>query len=271
MEQKIIKLLEAAGGRLARSSLFEQLGFPNNRPTQKYWSAEQRLVDSGKVERRRGRSGGLYLTPVDSQEQQEDSALETVVDEEPDAEHLAEADYYGPALKAISEGWATEPGFKQVFATLTARQGRRRTGGKWSRPDIVLCTITDWIFSSRPEGDVRTLEMKRFEALDVLAVYEALSHKSRAHYSYVLVVNYPAELSDEHTADMEVILSVAAQHGIGIITAVDVADWSTWTFELDATRSNANQLAVHQMVLDQVPADVRTQFQKALRSINVQF
>jgi hypothetical protein len=74
---------------------------------------------------------------------------------------------------------------------------------------------------SRPEGEVRTIEVKRFEALDVLAVYEAVSHKSRAHYSYLLIVNYPRALSDDQKANMEGVLAVAGRHGIGVITAVD--------------------------------------------------
>ncbi len=99
-------------------------------------------------------------------------------------------------------------------------------------PDIVLCTVSDWLFSSRPEGDVRTIEVKRFEATDVLAVYEALSHKARSHYAYLLIVGFPAQLTEDQQADFDNLLGVAGKNGVGVITAPDSGDWRTWEFQL---------------------------------------
>ena len=94
----------------------------------------------------------------------------------------------------------------------------------------------------------------------MLAVYEALSHKSRAHYSYLLVVNFPDTLNNDQKAEFDAVLAVAGNHGIGVITSLDENNWSTWNFELDATRSNADHQAINQMLLDQVPKDVRDPF-----------
>lgn len=270
MEQRIVDLLLAADGHLTRAQLWQQLNLPNGEPTDEYWAAEQGLVDTQRIQRRRGRNGGIYYLPpavadaaprVEAGPQEGGAAVQ---------DRGLEQQYYTPVLREILAHWTEQPGFTHVFAHITAGQGRRQTGGRWSRPDIVICTVSDWHFSSRPEGDIRTIEVKRFEALDVLAVYEAVSHKSRAHYSYLLIVNYPREPNDDQKADMEGVLAVAGKHGIGVITAVDADNWATWEFELDASKSDADNQAIHQMLLDQVPPEVRDPFRNALRQINVQ-
>lgn len=271
MQDQIVRLLLDAGGHLTRGQLWVRLALADNEPTQEYWDAEQALVDARRIERRRGRNGGIYLIeqvaipPLAPEQGQHAIPAEPI-----EPELRPENEYYEPVLEQILSHWTEQPGFTHVFGHITAGQGRRQTGGRWSRPDIVVCTVSDWLFSSRPEGDVRTIEIKRFEALDVLAVYEAVSHKSRSHYSYLLVVNHPAQLDDDQKADMEAVLAVAGKHGIGVITARNAGDWATWEFELDATRSDADHQAINQMLLDQVPPNVRDAFRGALRTINVQ-
>jgi hypothetical protein len=244
------------------------LQLPEAIPTDEYWAAEQKLIDEQRIERRRGRNGGIYLLPFDEPKRKSDAeSIATALAAE---QIKAEIGFYQPVIEQIRAHWTEQPGFTHAFAHVTAMQGRRRTGGRWSRPDIVVCTVSDWHFSSRPEGDVRSIEVKRFEALDVMAVYEAVSHRARAHYAYLLIVNYPKEPNDEAKAVMETVLATAGKHGVGVITAVDANDWGTWEFEIDPTRSDADNQAVHQMLLDSVPPEVRDPFRSALRTVNVQ-
>jgi hypothetical protein len=266
MNEEIVRILTEAGGHLTRAKLWERLGLANSEPTDEYWVAEQGLVDALRIQRKRGRSGGIYL--LEQETKKTEDVVSKIISEDIAGTAL-EQNYYAPVLKEILDHWTEQPGFTHVFAHITAGQGRRPTGGRWSRPDIVICAVSDWHFSSRPEGDIRTIEVKRFEALDVMAVYEAVSHKSRAHYSYLLIVNYPKELSEEQKGEMESVLAVAGKHGIGVITAEDATDWATWEFELDAGKSDADSQAIHQMLLDQVPPQVRDPFRSALRTIKV--
>ncbi len=87
--------------------------------------------------------------------------------------------------------WTEQPGFTHVFGAITGLQGRRPTGVDGVALTLCFALFQTGLFSSRPEGDVRTIEVKRFEATDVLAVYEALSHKARSHYAYLLIVGFP--------------------------------------------------------------------------------
>lgn len=268
MKDMILTALAKENGHLTRHQLWGKLFNGKNGQTEaQYWTAyyeaEQALVDDGAVERRRGRAGGIYRIDdqksngrTSSQGFAEDARLEKAA--------------YQPALDALLSRWKEEAGYKSVFGAITSDQGRRKTGGRWTQPDIVICTVSDWIFSSRPEGEIRTIEVKRFESLDVLAVYEALSHKNQAHYAYLLVVGFPEKLDDSQQELYDRVYAVANQHGIGIITAGNVNDWETWAFEVDAMRSNADHAAIHQLVMNQLPKNVRDEFRTAIRSILVQ-
>lgn len=270
MEEEIIGALTAAGGRLVRQNLWEHLD--GDQPSDEYWAAEQALVDGGRIERRRGRKGGIYLLPpqVEVAPGVVPAQPADLGDDPVEVEWERERAFYEPALRTILENWTEQPGFTHVFGSITASQGRRATGGAWTRPDITMCTVSDWIFSSRPEGDVRTIEVKRYDALNVVGIYEAVSHKSRAHYAYLLVVGFPEALAPDQKSDFDNVLSVAGKHGIGVITATDAADWSTWTFELDPSRSDADSQTVNQFLLDQVPAETRDAFRQAIRRVKVE-
>lgn len=262
----ILHLQSAADHRLPRYRLWQVLEGLDGEATPAYWEAEQKLVDQGRIERRQGRNGGIYLIdePISSDADLADVAAEAARDE-----ISGELDHYDPIVSQIEAHWISQLGYTKVFCAKTALQGRRATGGKWSRPDVILCTISDWIFSSRHEGEVRTIEIKRFEALDVLAVYEALSHKSRSHYAYLLIVNFPRDPNSDEKSLFDNVLAVAGKNGIGVITAVDSNDWSTWTFELSPAKSDADNQSIHQLLMDQFPPEKRDQFRTALREVRV--
>lgn len=265
MERQILDLIGAtADRRLPRSELWAKLGI-RNAPLDAYYAAEQALVDMGRIERRRGRNGGIYLLPepeVDAISGNEETRQEAALVDR-------ETDHYKPVLDQILRHWKEQPGFKAVFGAVTGLQGRRATGGRWSRPDIIICTVSEWLFSSRPEGEVRSIEVKRYDALDVMAVYEAVSHKTRSHYAYLLVVGFPEDLTEDQEKDFDTVLAVAGKNGIGVITAGESGDWGTWKFQLYPTRSDADHQEVNQLLLDQVPKEVRDDFTREIRNIQI--
>jgi hypothetical protein len=257
LKKEIIDFLRSSEGRSTRAHLWTRLELPDFHPTDEYWIAEQELVDTQKIERRRGRKGGIYLL--------EEIAAETKGKAKEAAETEAqqkkrERNHYVPSLNIIENSWMQEFGFKAVFGAVTAHQGRRQTGGKWTRPDLIICTVSDWLFWPAPQGEVRTIEVKLFEALDVTAVYEAAAHRTRAHYAYLLVVNCPEEFDDDTQSYFDEILGVAARQGIGVISCSKTDDHDTWVYELDPTRSDVDPQAINQLLLDQMPKAKREAF-----------
>ncbi|MCY4332865.1 MAG: hypothetical protein OXC96_10310 [Cyanobacteria bacterium MAG CAR1_bin_15] len=269
LKDRILEALRSAPeGRLTKADLRRE--FQSALLNDLYQEAEQALVDDKVIERCRGRSGGVCLLPEANSQSQgpESSASAAEESSQPERQGKQERDYYVPVLQQIEMYWTrTQLGCKAVFGAVTAHQGRRSTGGRWTRPDITFCTVSEWIFSSRPEGEVRTIEVKRFEDLNVLGVHEALSHKSSSHYAYLIIVNFPEKLPSDKEQDFDRTMAAAAKYGIGLIKVPsDKCDDSyAWDFLLEPTRSDADHQEIHNFLLNQFPKDKRDQFEKAVR------
>jgi hypothetical protein len=76
---------------------------------------------------------------------------------------------------------------EHIHFEITARQGKKATGGKWSRPDITAVSIRTFTHLPNKYLDVWTFEVKSVDWLDVTAIFEAAAHGSRATRSYALL------------------------------------------------------------------------------------
>src|ERR1035441_4896420 len=74
---------------------------------------------------------------------------------------------------------------RSLVVEVTARQGRRETGGTWTRPDIVAAALRVFPHVPGKFFDLITFEVKPFDGIDVTAVFEALSHRRAATQAYV--------------------------------------------------------------------------------------
>jgi len=63
MQEKILAALQH-GNRMSRQQLMEYLKIPGGKVTTDYRDALQTLANGGKITLRRGRSGGIFLTPI---------------------------------------------------------------------------------------------------------------------------------------------------------------------------------------------------------------
>ena len=263
-KERIVEALRSAGGRLTKSELVNK--FFSDLGEDLYYQAEDALIEEQRIERCIGRNGGIRLV------QQGD--LQSRVDPESNDSTAEESlrkekNHYELVVQQIKEHWTEERSVKHVYVADTAYQGARKTGGRWSRPDITLCTVSEWIFLARPEGEVITIEIKLFDDVDVTGIYEALAHKSCSHYSYLMIVNFPKqeELVSKKKEDFDKIMVAATRHGIGIIKVPNSNDWNTWEFPLEPTRSDAGHQEINQFLLDQFPGDERNAFADKIREI----
>ena len=275
-KERILKVLQESNGRLTKGEradkflldpgkdLYDRVKY--DRVKNLYYEAEQELVDEGHIERCRGCKGGIKLVQRgDSQSQIDPESSDSTAEESSSGER----GHYEPVLEQIKKHWMEERSVKNVYGAVTAYQGRRDTGGRWSRPDIILCTVSEWIFSPRPEGEVRTIEVKLFDGLDIIGVYEALAHKSCSHYSYLMIVDFPKEgLNSDQKQDFDKIMAAADRHGIGIITVPDSNDWSTWEFLLEPTRSDAAPQQINDFLYNQFPQSERSKFKSEIHTID---
>ena len=260
VKDNIVDALKKNDDRLTKNELVNK--FISDLGEELYYQAEDALIEEELIERCLGRNGGIrrLVQQDDSQSQIDPESSDSIAEES----LQREKDHYEPALKQIEKHWTDERSEKHIYGAVTAYQGKRSTGGRWSRPDITLCTVSKWIFSSRPEGEIITIEIKLFDKkkFDInevyTGVYEALAHKSRSHYSYLMIANFPKQEELEKLTPkkkkifeqgFDRVMSAAARHGIGIITAPNSNDWITWEFPLEPIRSNAGHREINQFLL----------------------
>ena len=264
-KERILKALrEESNGRLTKNELVKKFFLDPGKDL--YYDAEQELVDEGHIERCRGPKGGIKLVQRgDSQSQIDPESNDSTAEES----LRKEKDHYALVVRQIKEHWTEERSVKHVYVAKTADQGARKTGGRWSRPDITLCTVSEWIFLARPEGEVITIEIKLFDDVDVTGVYEALAHKSCSHYSYLMIVNFPKqELVHEKKENFDKIMVAATRHGIGIIKVLNSDDWNTWEFLLEPTRSDAAPQEINDFLYGQFPKSERDEFERKIHTID---
>lgn len=209
-------------------ALIKQLDWANDR----YWEVRNKLIEKGVLETGRGKGGSVRkvdLEPVlDSGNIQKEDARESELQRE------AEADLYEPMLKEIKNEWAREQGFypHEFHAEITAAQGRRETGGKWTRPDIVMAAKKRFTYV-RSMLELITFEIKTVKGFDVTAIYEALAHRRNAHRAYVIVYVGKDKIGSFQSI-IDDAQEEALRHGVGLIIAESPDAYATWNTPVEA-------------------------------------
>jgi hypothetical protein len=168
----------------------------------------------------------------------------------------AERHLYQPMFDVIEGNWCQAQSFPQdrTLVVDTSTQGSRSTGGKWTRPDIIVATYRVFPFVPGYHFDVISFEIKPVDSVDVSMVYEALAHRRAATLSYAL-----AHVPDG--SDMEdVLCDVAAEakrFGVGLIVAGDPADFSTWVERVEPVRKEPNPQRLNDFIAKQLAPEYR--------------
>lgn len=221
-ERELLAALPAAGQKVGNTSLIRQLDW--EKPV--YWAIRARLLGSGIVVTGRGKGGSVGLADAASSGPSQDTSVGSAPREE---------ELYAPMSQVLREDWHIDHGFEASVCEVTAKQGRRDTGGKWSRPDLTIATLRVFEHVPGKHFDVVTFEVKPYFSLDVSAVYEALGHRRSVHKSYVLAW-IPEEKEESMGDALNLVEEEAIRHGIGLIVAEDPTDYETWSEWLTAER-----------------------------------
>jgi hypothetical protein len=197
-------------------------------PADLYWSVRDRLLNAGHVQLGRGKGGSVHRVVT--------TPAEVPPGEGPAPQETAEHQLYEPLAKALREGWVKSSRFRQSIVEITARQGRRETGGRWSRPDLAVIGFTTYVYVPGRHFDVVTFEVKPTSAIDVTAVYEALAHRRAATRSYV-VLHVPEAQESEMKTTLDEVCNEAERHGIGVIVVESPENYATWDERVVAKRT----------------------------------
>jgi hypothetical protein len=247
LESQLLNAIPPSGS-IGNITLLKNLGWPE----EQYWSVRDDLIRAGTLEAGRGRGGSVRRRIVEV----EVRPVGAMADRE--------TALYTPILATLKRDWAQDYRYTDFEAEITAHQGRRDTGGKWSRPDVTLVTCDTYQYVPGKHLDVITFEIKRYEGLDVTSIYEALAHRRAAHYAYVLVQVPEAEFS-EAAVTIEELSYAAEEHGIGLVTLAGADDYKTWAFLQEADRNDPDPADVNEFIDDQLSIAFKERISRWLR------
>jgi len=248
-EQEMLAKIPDGGRPIGNTNLRSQLNWDESM----YWAIRDRLLDRGVVELGKGKGGSVKRTLVSPVPPTDVASSEGVsaVEEATITARISEDALYEPIAAVLRGQWVKDKRYDQSIVEITARQGARVTGGRWTRPDVVMASLTTYPYVPGKKFDVTTFEVKRHDAADVTVVYEALSHLRCASRAYV-VIDLPEEYAESEEDVLEVIQGEAKRHGVGVIVAGDPMKYETWEERVEAVRSEPEPEKLNDFLAKQV-------------------
>jgi hypothetical protein len=190
---RLLALVPADGSTVGNTALIRQLGWAANR----YWYARDSLLEAGVIVRAKGRGGAVRRVHPDEGDVPTASAEAELIGEAALA-YVHEADLYPHIQETLETFWAKERQIEPLAVEITAAQGRKATGGLWTRPDLVSVAVRTYRYLPGKYMEVVTFEVKPSDAITVTAVYEALAHLRSATHAYVIF-----HVPDEETESVQ--------------------------------------------------------------------
>lgn len=158
---EFLTALEQAGGSSGNGSLRKGLDWDE----EFYWKVQGQLIENGQIVPGRGKGGSVRLTKAEA----ESSSLPN--------ENIREADLYVPLKASIEKKWINKFGIDDVLVEDTHARGGKKTGGKFTRPDITAAGIRKYRYLPK-RLEILTFEVKPSDSVDVIGV-EAIAPKRR--------------------------------------------------------------------------------------------
>jgi hypothetical protein len=247
-----LRKLEQAGGSSGNTTLMRDLGWA----PEKYWRVRDLLLDEGIVLKGRGKGGSVQTNRVAPPPPRTTSGHRSTHGAPINGDgRNAESDLYEPFAGVLRNAWANERRLTHLEVQVTAFGGKRN-GGRWTRPDITVVSKKSFTVVPHSQFDVWTFELKPVSGLDVTAVFEALSHARRATRSFV-ALEVPEDVDDRAETILTRCEEEAGRFGIGLITFIDAADFSTWDERVDAKRQETDGELLEEFLLEQITEDIR--------------
>lgn len=249
----ILDKLPTDGSPVGNTRLMRELKWQSDR----YWKARDELVDEKLAIRGMGRGGSVSLAKPTAPTQ----VTPPPAPKSPDKQ---ESDLYEPAATVLRSEWAKDFAIEEYFVQVTAKQGRRETGGTWTRPDIILVSVTTYQFLLGKFVDVVTFELKDKDNFNITAIYEALAHRRAGTRAYVLA-RLPPSIRKDLDEAIEDISEEAKRHGVGLIIAGDIERYDTWDFVVQGERREPDPAELDDFIERQVSEDNKKRLRKWLK------
>ncbi|WP_155641272.1 hypothetical protein [Burkholderia cepacia] len=247
-----------ADGVIGNTRLREALRWENDR----YWAVRNRLVENGILETGRGKGGSVRRVPTPPDIAPAEHVQAEAAPAQQEAEPFQrEEQLYEPIAAVLKDQWAKEQGFDAYSVEVTARQGSRQTGGKWTRPDMTVVGYKTFPYVPGRFLEVVTFEVKPFSTIDVSSVYEALAHRRASTRAYV-VLHVPEAREAQLELAVEATCEEAKRHGIGVIVATNPGNFDDWDVRFEAERFEPDPSRLNEFIAQQLSEGLKEQLIK---------
>lgn len=242
-QNQLLTKVKEKGGHAGNVTLQRELDWDVNL----YWQIRDRLVDLGKLELGKGKGGSVSLVvqteTITTAETSEGTPTSV-------SSKIPENTLYEPVAKVLREEWSHDKRFRNSIVEVTAKQGRRDTGGTWTRPDIVVAALRVFAHVPNKFFDLITFELKPLDGIDVSGVFEALAHRRAATQAYLWL--HVPNASDYDTDKLARIGEEARRYGVGLIVGSDAADYSSWDRQIEAIRVDPDPELLNTFIAQQL-------------------
>jgi hypothetical protein len=250
-KKRLLKAIPADGTAVGNKYLAKSLSWDLDG----YLKLRNELVAEGKVEIGRGRGGSVrrVLTEVDP----------AAVAARRKSRRTSERSLYPGFLESLRL-WAGAQAWTDYIIQQTSDQGRRRTGGRFTRPDFVVIGIKNYECTPGVVRDIETFEVKPLGAT-IEVVFEAASQSRVASKAYVALQTAENEPTEDELGRIE---SECQRFGIGLITFADPSDYQNWQYLAEPVRKEPDPELVEQFVRDQMSTKNQEHTRKWMRWVD---
>jgi len=221
---------------------------------EKYWNVRNELLEEGMIGLGRGKGGSVFRLKEVS---------ETVSKVEPKlARYKRERDLYPPFKKVIEEKFTRDMNLKNFVCEITGYQGRRYTGGKWTRPDVILISVTTYPYVPGKVMDIITFEVKLAKSFEITGVFETAAHSRFATKSYYCV--HLPNGWDDNSPEFDRIKSECDRFGIGLMHFEEPKNYDTYEVLVEPTRRNPDPSEMDSFISTQMGDEAKKKLSEFL-------
>jgi len=220
----------------------------------KYWKIRDSLFDKRLIGLGRGKGGSLYRIS--------DVVQTPAVNEQeyPPTKYNAEKDLYEPFVQTIEKNYVADLKIRDYILQNTSTQGRKFTGGSWTRPDVTLITVDTFSFIPGKVMNIITFEIKHNAQFDIYGVFETAAHSRFANKSYY--VGYlPNDWKGDNN-DYQRIQNECDRFEIGLMYFTNPADYNTYEILLEPERRIPDPADQDEFIRVQIDKDNQDKLRK---------
>lgn len=253
-QEEILKLVPEDGTPIGNKMLRDKLKWED----EKYWKIRDELIHDGVIRKSTGKGGAVARVDVKIEEKPKEEAA--VEKKEP---YKDEKSLYKSFLETIELKYTKDMGIKNFVGVDISMQGRKNTGGMWTRPDIVLIAVNTYSYYPGKVMDVISFEIKHYKNVSVAGVFETASQSRYASKSYFCL--YLPQGWPENDGDFERIQNECERFGVGLLYFSDPKNYDTFEVLVEPERKEPDPSEINNFILVQIGEKQKNKIAEMLR------